>query len=421
MLKEKGKVYLFLMCFVGFLVDFAIMVGVVCLPFLILEHLPEGNTSISGKVFAVQMGVYTLACLTVAGVVRKSKNILIWPKVGLVLFICSYPLFPFVKNVFAYYIFSAISFVGMALCWPAFYAWVGTLSNEKDRQFSLALFNIAWSTGFTVSPLVAGPMYDFDYRLPYIFLLCISLISLIILFLLPARWNREDEEIVNEIMDPGGGLGGSAELNGVYLYPFWIGVFLANFLVVVLRATYPEHLKNMVENGLLRFLFESSSSQFLVSNPATKFSLPSAMLSLGTAGLFISMARATFWKYRMGVLFTFQILSSIAILLLSISRSLVLISFCFAVIGANHGLTFFASTFYSTQDPKLSHRRASINEGLVGLGGVIGSYAFGNLVNSYGVSVSYKIILVIVGLVMIAEFFVFALKRRIVKKLDDNV
>ncbi len=411
MSKVTGKIYLFLMCLVGFLVDFAIMVGVVCLPFLILEHLPGGNTSISGNVFAVQMATYTIACLVVAGVVRRSKNVLIWPRIGLVFFIFSYPFFPFVKNVFAYYIFSAVSFIGMAFCWPAFYAWVGTSNNDRDRQFSLALFNISWSMGFTISPLVAGPMYDFDYRLPYIILLGTSLVSLFVLFILPPRWNRE-EEFDNQTKPINIDTDKVDELNGMYLYPFWIGVFLANFLVVVLRATYPEHLKNMVENGLLRFLYESSPSPMLLSNPATKFSLPSAMLSLGTVGLFISMARTTFWKYRISVLFISQVLSSIAILLISVTRSLVLISLCFAIIGANHGLTFFASTFYSTQNPEFSHRRASINEGLVGFGGVVGSYALGNLVNSYGVSISYKIIIGVVVLVMVAEYITFNFMKK---------
>ncbi|MCX8064493.1 MAG: MFS transporter [Candidatus Hydrogenedentes bacterium] len=401
---EGERKYLFLMCIVGFLIDFAIMVGVVSLPFLVLDHLSGGNTSISGKIFAVQMGTYTLACLLMAGIVRKSKNILIWPQIGLCLFIFSYPLFPFFNNAHAYYLFSMISFIGMALCWPAFYAWVGSSSDERNRQFSLAVFNIAWSMGFTVSPLIAGPMYDFDYRAPYLFLLVISLVSLVILFILPGRWTSEEvakSEGEDLIVDA------DAKLNGTYLYPFWIGVFLSNLLVVMLRATYPEHFKNMVENGLLRFFAEDSPSHILLSNPATKFSWPSALLSLGTAGLFLAMAKGNFWKYRVSILFISQLLSALAVLLLAFTKSLVIICLCFGIIGANHGLTFFASTFYSVHNPELSHRRASINEGLVGLGGVVGSLALGSLVNSCGVLVSYKIVFGMIILLIVIELLVF--------------
>lgn len=414
MSKNDGKKYLFLMCIVGFLVDFAIMVGVVSLPFLVLEHLPGGNTSVSGRVFAVQMGTYTLACLVMAGIVKRSRNVLIWPRIGLFLFIISYPLFPFINDTYAYYLFSAISFIGMALSWPAFYTWVGTSSDEKEKQFSLALFNIAWSMGFTVSPIIAGPMYDFDYRCPFVFLLLISGLSLIILFALPERWTKEEEE--NKV--EGLNVSKSELLNGMYLYPFWIGVFISNFLVVMLRATYPEHLKNMVENGLLRFFAEATASKILLSNPATKFSWPSAMLSLGTGALFVIMARANFWKYRISVLFLSQILSALAVLLLAVTKSLVLICLCFGIIGANHGLTFFASTFYSIHNPELSHRRASINEGLVGLGGVVGSLALGSLVNSYGVSVSYKLVFGIVVFVMLLEFLIFNMVKKHKKFLE---
>jgi hypothetical protein len=73
-MSRKSVIPLILLCLVGFWVDFATMVGIVALPFLILEHVPGGNTALSGKVFAVQMATYTIVCLFMARIVGKSKR-----------------------------------------------------------------------------------------------------------------------------------------------------------------------------------------------------------------------------------------------------------------------------------------------------------------------------------------------------------
>jgi len=414
---NRKAISFFLLCQVGFWVDFAIMVGVVALPFLILEHVPNGNTALSGKVFAVQMMTYTITCLIASRIVGKSKDTLAWARWGILIFAFSYPLYPFFPYRPALYLFSVLAFIGMAFTWPAFYAWVGTEVDETKRQRNLALFNIAWSCGFTVGPLVAGPLYDIDFKFPYLFIFVISLISYVILLFIPHEnqcYRLEDASSQN-----GNKFNEEEEItNTLYLYPFWVGVFLANLMVVVPRATYAEHLKQLVLNKELRFLFENTVSPILLENPATKFSWPSAVMAFATAGMFLLFAWTYFWKHRISLLIISQGICAITFFLLAETKSLVLICLCFAIIGANHGITFFASTYYSVHNPILRHRRASINEGLVGLGGVTGSLIFGYLVNKYGVSISYKYITFLVVLVILIELIIygFLLKRVKLKK-----
>ncbi len=406
-----------LLCQVGFLVDFAIMAGVVSIPFLILEHIPGGNTALSGKVFAVQMLTYTIACLLMSKIVGKSKNILSWARWGVIIFAFSYPLFPFFPNKNALYLLSIIAFIGMAMSWPAFYAWVGTERDENKRQRNLAFFNIAWSLGFTIGPLIAGPMYDFDFRLPYIMIFFVSILSFI--FLLFIQHENTHYDVENHVSVNNNDCG-EEETNKMFLYPFWVGVFLANLMVVIPRSTYAEHLKRMVENGELRFLFEKTVSSILTGDPATKFSWPSAMMAFATAGMFLLFAWTYFWKHRISLLIISQAICAITFFLLSETKSILLICLSFAIIGANHGLTFFASTYYSVNNPVLRHRRASINEGLVGLGGVVGSIIFGFLVEKYGVTISYKYISLLVAIVIFIEILIFNLLHKKVKLIEGK-
>jgi len=415
---HKRVVSFFLLCQVGFWVDFAIMAGIVALPFLILEHVSGGNTAISGKVFAIQMTTYTITCLLMSKIVGKSKNILLWARWGVIIFSFSYPLCPFFPYANTLYLLSAIAFIGMAITWPAFYAWVGTEKDDAKRQRNLAFFNIAWSLGFTVSPLVAGPLYDIDFRLPYILIFFVSMLSFVFLLFIQHEdnhYNTEDSSKKNSE-----NICGEDKINNLYLYPFWIGVFLANLMTIIPRSTYAEHFKRIVVNNQLRFLSENIVSPILMGDPATKFSWPSAMMAFATASMFLLFAWTYFWKHRISLLIISQGICALTFFILSETKSIVLIGLSFAVIGANHGLTFFASTYYSVNNPGLRHGRASINEGLVGLGGVVGSLVFGFLVDKYGVTLSYKYITCLITLVVFIELLVFNILKKKVKSVKDN-
>ncbi len=416
---RKKNISFFLLCQVGFWVDFAIMAGVVALPFLILEHVPNGNTALSGKIFAIQMMTYTITCLLMSKIVGKSKNMLSWARWGVIIFAFSYPLYPFFPYKNVLYVLSALAFIGMAISWPAFYAWVGTETNEAKRQRNLAFFNIAWSLGFTISPLVAGPLYDIDFRFPYILIFGVSILSFVFLLFIQNENNLYKQQ-ENNVSPSSKNEHVGDRTNNIFLYPFWIGVFLANLMTIIPRSTYAEHLKTLVLNKELRFLFEEAVSPILTGDPATKFSWPSAMMAFATAGVFLLFAWTCFWKHRISFLIISQGVCALTFFLLSETKSIILISLSFAVIGANHGLTFFASTYYSVNNPTLRHGRASINEGLVGLGGVVGSLAFGFLVDKYGVSMSYKYISFLVVLVMLVELLIYNYLYKKVKLLDDT-
>ncbi len=417
-MSRKSVIPLILLCLVGFWVDFATMVGIVALPFLILEHVPGGNTALSGKVFAVQMATYTIVCLFMARIVGKSKKILMWSRWGVIIFAFSYSLYPFFPYKITFYLFSAISFIAMALSWPAFYAWVGTEVDEHKRQRDLAFFNVSWSLGFTLGPLFAGPLYDLDYRAPYILIFLISILAFILLLFIKDKENHID---LDKNLSQETAIGNNKEnINELYLYPYWIGVFLANLLAVIPRSTYAEHLKKMVSDGELRFLFENATSSILQTNPATKFSWPSAAMAFATASIFLLFAWTYFWKHRISILILSQGICALTFLALSGTKSIILICLSFAMIGANHGITFFASTYYSVHHPELRHRRASINEGLVGLGGVVGSIIFGFLVEKYGVTFSYKFVALIVIIVIFSELLIFNSMNKKIKYLNNN-
>ena len=85
---------------------------------------------------------------------------------------------------------------------------------------------------------------------------------------------------------------------------------------------------------------------------------------------------------------------------LSATRSFAAMSVCFAVIGVNTAIAFFASAFYSIADPARKHQRAAINESTIGLGNFGGSMGFGLLAGAFGLTMPFRWtpVLVVFGL-----------------------
>ena len=76
---------------------------------------------------------------------------------------------------------------------------------------------------------------------------------------------------------------------------------------------------------------------------------------------------------------------------------------CFAIIGANFGVSFFVAMFRSLAHPAHKHRRAAITEGALGAGCFAGSMAFGYFAGRYGVTAPFLYAPIFVGAGLILQ------------------
>ena len=384
---------------IGFLVDASVMVGMIALPFFLLNHVPGGNAAMCGTIMALQAAVYTLTCIFGSGIVSKAKHGLNWAILGVGLFIAGFAVMPLYANAYYCGAVSVVAFLGLALTWPALHSWVGAEPEPNSRKRHMVWFNLSWSSGFALSPLFAGPLYDYDYRVPFAMLFGLGGLSLLLLLTMP----REKDHFGTasaELLESRADHDRSSEM---YLYCAWCATIVANALVAVPRAVYPERIQWLVEHGELRLLFEDVPAAFLTTDPATKFSWPASAMAMATAVSFLVLAGTNRWRHRFDWLVIMQVLSAAAFFVLGQTRSLVLITLCFIVVGANHGLAFFSSAYYSLSDPAHKHRRSSINEGAVGFGGFVGSLAFGYLVGRFGYTLPFSLTPLFVAVMVVVE------------------
>ncbi len=384
-------------CFVGFLLDFAVMVGITAIPFFLYQRL-GGGAAMSGAFGAAHSAAYAVCCIVSAGMVTRARNGLNWAFLGVAVYTIGIGLMPFFNTPIPCLVVSSVAHGGLALAWPALHSWVGSDPDPVQRTRHMAWFNLSWSFGFAVSPFFAGPLFDADFRWPFVILVLLCLVCLALIKSLPHEKSYFGTASAEQLA----ARADHDRASEAYLYCGWCATFIANMLIAVTRSVYPKRVEELVSTGMLRLLFETDSIPFLAYGPATKFSFIAGAMSFATGAAFVVLGRTHAWRHRFQVLFWSQVLSAGAFWVLGSTRSLAVMGLCFIVVGANLGVAFFSSAYYSLADPAHKHRRLTINEGAVGVGGFVGSSIFGYLVGRYGIAMPfhYTPLLIIGGLML---------------------
>ncbi len=383
----------------AFLVDFACMVGTVVLPFFVYNQI-GGGVAMSGVMGAVQAAAYVVVCLVSARYVMRTQNGLVWAVAGLIAYPLFFCLLPFFHHPVICSILATGSMGAMALVWPALHSWVGAEPDPNRRSHNMGLFNLSWSLGFAIGPLFAGPLYDFDFRMPFFLLFGAITIALFLVLSMPHE-RRCFGEATNETLEARRDHDRASES---FLYLGWSASLMANLLTAATRFVFPARIDSLVRSGELRFWFESAPSELLSAAPATKYSWLAFLLSFVVCLCFLVMSRTSGWRHKASLLMGLQAAAGLSFVLLSTTHSLIVMAFCFAVLGFNHGVSFFAAAYYSLSDAVHKHRNAAMNEAAVGMGVFIGSLLFGCLAQRMGFSDAFRLAPLLVVVALIAEF-----------------
>jgi MFS family permease len=386
------------MILAAFLLDFSVAVGLTAMPFFIVERI-HGGAALSGSVGAIQMGLYAVGCLVSSRFVSSARNGLYWALGGVGFFALLFSSTWWAHDSVTCVLLSTLPFIGLALAWPAMQSWLGQEPDLDVRARHLAGFNMATAFGFTLSPLVTGPLYDADFRLPFFLLLalCVGVVALI-LSLMTGRTHAAAEEEASE------GVASESFSRGL-LYASWAATFTANGLFAAVRSVYPVRVEALVREGSLNLIGSYRPAAFDAVGAATAYSWLAFLLSLCTVLCFAVLGRTKAWQGRYWVLGAGQLAAGTAFVVLGYAHSLVAMAACFAVLGANCGLCFFASLYYSLAEAEGRHRRAAVNEGLLGAGGFAGGIGLGYATEWFGITAALQWGICVVLLAVAVQYF----------------
>jgi len=399
----------------GFILDFAIMTAIVAIPFYVYNQV-GGDAMMSGLFGGAQSVCYAATCLVSSRFVGRSSHGMRWAYAGLTFYMILLPSMVLSRNAWIAGGLAAVAWGGLAFAWPAFYSWYGADPDPARRQKSLAWFNIAWSAGFTISPLFAGPLYDRAYWLPFAVVFAGVGAALLLVLSLP----RERDYFgtpAHEDADDRTPIDWKSE---TFLYASWMATLVANIILAAMRCVYPKRVNDLVASGGLRIFFENSPAHFLTVDAATKYSWMGFGCSLFTVLIFLYFGRSTVWRHKLGWLIGIQVAAGAGFWALATTTSLAVMIIAFALAGATLGVAFFSSVYYSVANPRLKHRRAAINEGAVGIGGLLGSVVFGLLANRFGMAFPFQWSPIFITVAILLQFWLLGVGKRHVARMQQQ-
>ena len=348
-------------------------------PFYIYDHL-GGDAKTSGFVGAIQSASYALVCLASSRFAARSERGLLWALLGSAIFALIFPLGILVKDVRWLVACSILAMGGTALFWPAMQAWLGTEPNPAVRAKRVGIYNLSWTFGLAFGALAGGWLYKQAYWLPFAVVPVSTLTATFLVWSLPherdhfAPANPDTDNAIDNTW---------VRTSDIYLFSAWAANFSAWCMINVLRNVYAKRLDDVVAAG--KFTIFGTVNADPSIRPVV-FGFLSLTLYVVFGLLSVQLSRMSFWKHRLSVLVALQLVAAGAFFVLGRTSEMSIMFLCFVAVGGCTAVCFFASLMYSIARPESKHFRATIHEGMVGIGGVLGPVVFGELASRVSTS-----------------------------------
>ena len=395
----------------AFLMDASAAAAFAAFPFLIFRQM-HGDAAMSGIISAFYQATYAATTLAASRFVSRSANGLRWAYCGAAIFGVFIALFPVAPGPALLCVIAMVSMAGMSVFWPAAWAWIGAEPDPAVRGRRIALYNISWSCGLAVGPLFGGPLYEIAYWLPFLVGGVFSFMALGLVWSLPHEKTMMADNGTSETHAPD-------RRTEAHLHYTWCAVVTGNAFLGAMYYIFPERVEFLAARHsitLLPFCLNVGSG-LATFGAAILFAVLASVSSSARAGVFFWMGWDIRWKYHFGVLAGIQAAAALAFAALGITHSLLVMAFACALVGAVAATSFFAGVTYSLDNPQLKHRRASINEGMVGGGGFLGSIAFGLLAHYFGITRAFFVMPAAVGASILLQAVLYQRGKR---KLRQN-
>lgn len=358
----------------AFTADVAVASAFHVAPFFIFDHL-GGGAGMSGLIGGLQAGCYAAILLLSARFVSRMRDgmgIAVFGAGGFLLFWLAAP---WVKSPWVFGACTVIGITTMALFWAAMQSYLGNEPDPKVRGRRIAWYNISWCLGLAVGPLMAAPLYNQHYLLPFALIAVATAITIALVISLP----RQPAAVPIDEADAGAVA--DARASRVHLYYAWAANATGSLLIGVMRTVFPKRVEELAGADALAWFLESPGHIGIAA--VTLFAWISMVLYLVRTVISLAMGSSQFWQYRFWFLAALQMAGAAAFFGLGTTQSITVMFACCCVVGTTGAATFFASLSYSIADPARKHGNASIHESMVGVGALVGSLSFGWLAERY--------------------------------------
>lgn len=260
---------------------------------------------------------------------------------------------------------AVLSGCGLALLWPPVEAWLADLSGDSARLLNrnIGLFNVAWTGGLMVGPLLAGQLWDSYGEGVFVVAGGTGLVCLLLAVFTPTAPPAGEHILPPAHVDP--------RLLRTLMYMAWLGMIGGCFARGMIGGCFPklgdslDYPKALI--GRLQFVL--AAGQFVA---------------------FMITRQTRQWQYKLVPLYASVGAGAMAMLAALWTTNPLVFAASFAITGAALGVTYMAGITYALQiGPVGRGRRVGFHEGLMGVGLVSGSSLGGLVAQEMGLSAPF--------------------------------
>ncbi len=343
-----------------------------------------------GIIGSAAAGTYALVVVT-AGTLSDRlgrKRVIV---AGALLTGFAYTLMPLSKTPMHLIMLNAVCGCGLASFWPVLEAWMSEEGGAEEIRKELGAFNVSWSIGVSVGPLIAGLIYTRSSLLTFL----VAAGGTAIVALMAALHKKPDALSTLSAAEKTVELekNGERPVSRQLLYCAWIANFASWLAISEIRVLFP---KLGLDLGMQPWV------------------IGIIIFSLGVAltVMFFIMAASGRWHNKATPLLCAQVLI-VVLLILSIGfESPIVIGLIFAGLGIGFGVTYSYSLYCSVVGSLNKGAASGRHEMVLGAGALLGPLIGGVAIQMFSAPrAPYTIAAGLVIVCMVAEVFIL-LKRR---------
>ena len=325
----------------AFLMDCSLAGMFLCAPLLAVSF--GATYDDLGMIGALGFLAYTLSCL-VSGAFSERVGYQRSLALSALAVCVSIGLMGRARGLSHVYILSGTTWFVLSGFWPALQAWLGQGKTPTQLLSSLGRFNVSWSTGALVGPIVWGAVFARNTSLT--FYLCAGLVGVIAVAFSLARFHDTAPPKTAAPITP-------HPLSSRFLTIARVSNFATVFGVGTVLSLLP---KLALDLGVA---------------PATVGRMM-AVLGLCELTSFYIVARLAYWQYRLWPIIAAQALGIAGMLALAVGHSAFSLAIGLVGPGLLLGLTFTSSIYYGLASGGAGGRRAGVHEAIAGAGLLFG-------------------------------------------------
>ncbi len=265
---------------------------------------------------------------------------------------------------------------GISLFWPPVQAWLSEITvGGRDRlNRNIGGFNIAWTIGLMVGPVIAGVAWEygqpvFGRTLPFLIAVACAAAMLILLQTIPRSV-------------PGGGEAAPEDADAVLPHAKVASRFLHLAWIANFASWFGRGLNIVVFTEL------GTRTGFSASTIGTTIS----MFLAGQLLMFLYLRKRSGWQYRVWPLLASLLISAGAWVLAWFAHTPFVFGLAFAIAGIGAGVTYVSSLYYSLEGHAVSRgARAGIHEAVLGSGVFLGPLLGGQVMEHFGLRAPYLV------------------------------